>query len=227
MSLRLFCLIAALFSPVLAEGEKPAAKKSESGIEVKFLAEVVPDSLGKMKIVSGKTQSTPFDLPTDFLSQPVMVQDRTMVLKTAEKDIPLCSITLPETGSSFAVVLVTAKPSGYQPIIVRSDDPAFKAGDVFFINRSEKTVLGKLGTAALTLKPGQTTISRPAGPRGNAFYDIAFATREEAGDKLISSTRWPIDNLLRSYVFFFTNAQGKTTFRAVDEYLTAPVAAKP
>ena len=150
---------------------------------------------------------------------PIPVSQRVMVLKTLEKGIPLCTITLPEAGKSFAVVLVASKAGGFTPIVVRTDDPGFKAGDVFFINRSEKTVLGKLGTTPLILKPGETAKSRATGAIDDTYYNIAFATRETTGDKLLSSSRWPVENHLRTYLFFFTNAQGRTAFRGVDEYL--------
>lgn len=226
MSLRFFGLILALVLPVTAQ-DKPSSKAAGS-LQVKFLAEQAPESLGNVFLQLGEKEKSPgFALPTNHLSEPVVVAVRIMVLKTLDKEIPLCTINLPDAGSEFAVILVTAKPAGYQPIVVRTDDPSFKAGDVLFINRSEKTVLGKLGTTPLILKPGETAKSRPSGPIDNTYYDIAFATREETGDKILSSSRWPIDNQLRSYLFFFTNAQGRTTFRAVDEYLTPPATAKP
>ena len=223
MSLRHLALSLILLTSV-AQGQEPA-KKSESGLRMEFLAEQFPETLGKVYLLFGDTKSEPFVLPTNRLSDPVSAAGRTMVLKLADKDLSLCPISLPENGKAFAVVLVTAKPAGFTPIVVRTDDPGFKAGDVLFINRSEKTILGKLGGTSLVLKPGESKKDRPTNPVENTYYDIAFATRGEAGDKLISSSRWPVDNSLRSYLFFFTNAQGKTTFRAVDEYLSP--AAKP
>ncbi len=227
-SLRLLGLFLAILSPATAQEKEPdPAKKPEKGIQVRLLAEQAPAQLGKVFLAFGEAKSAPIALPTNQLSEPRIAPARAMVLKTEDKEVPLCNIALPELGNAFAVVLVTAKPAGYTPIVVRTDDPAFKAGDVFFINRSDKTVLGKLGTTPLILKPGQSTKNRPSGAVDGKFYDIAFATRDDKGDKLISTSRWPIDNLLRSYVFFFTNGQGKTSFRAVDEYLTPPAAAKP
>ncbi len=226
MPLRYFSLLLALLSPVTAQDKEPA-KTTDGGVQVRLLAELAPESLGKVCLLFGEAKSEGFTLPTNRLSDPVAAAARVMVLKTVEKQIPLCTITLPEAGKSFAVVLVTAKPTGYQPIVVRTDDPSFKAGDVFFINRSEKTVLGKLGATPLVLKPGETAKTRPTGPIDDTYYDIAFATREEQGDKLISSSRWPVNNDLRNYLFFFTNAQGRTTFRAVDEYLTPAATGKP
>ncbi|MES2440806.1 MAG: hypothetical protein V4584_17200 [Verrucomicrobiota bacterium] len=220
MSIRFIYLFFALLAPAAAQDK--ASSKAGGKIQVAFLAEMAPENLGNVFLQLGdQEKSEPFVLPTNRLSDPVGVASRVMVLKTLNKEIPLCKITLPEAGGEFAVVLVTAKPTGYQPIIVRTDDPSFKAGDVFFINRSQNTVLGKLGTTPLVLKPGESAKSRPSGAIDNTYYDIAFAIREQGGDKLISSSRWPIDNELRSYLFFFTNAQGRTAFRAVDEYLKA------
>ena len=219
-------LLLAFLAPVFAQEPKPEPKP-EKGLRIEFLAEQFPEALGKVFLHLEKEKTEPFELPTNRLSKPVSVPSRVMVLKTVDKEVPLCTITLPENGQAFAVILVTAKPAGFAPIIVRTDDPSFKAGDVLFINRSEKTVLGKLGGTPLVLKPGESKKDRPSNPVDNTYYDIAFATREETGDKLISSSRWPIENELRSYLFFFTNAQGKTTFRAVDEYLASSEAGKP
>ena len=223
MTYRLFGLFLALLLPATAQ-EQPASKPGKGSILVRFLAEQAPESLGQAILVSGETKSAGFTLPTNYLSEPVAVNQRAIVLKTLEKEIPLCAITLPEAGSAFAVVLVTAKPAGFTAIVVRTDDPTFKAGDVFFINRTDKTILGKLGTTPLIIKAGENVKSRPTGVIDDTYYDIAFATREEQGDKLLSSSRWPISSNLRSYLFFFTTAQGRTSFRAVDEHLV-PAAA--
>jgi hypothetical protein len=225
MILRPLACLAAFLTTALAQTEEPAKKdnKGSRGIQVRMLAEHAPQDLGKVLMqFPGDVQSESVDLPTNQLSTPISCPGRQMALRTEKGGVTLCSFTLPEVGNSFAIVLVTAKPSGYSPIIVRTDDPTFKAGDVFFINRSEKTVLGKLGGTALILKPGASTKNRPSQPIDNTYYDIAFAIRDETGDRLISSTRWPIDKHIRSYLFFFDDSRGKTTFRAVDEFMTPP-----
>lgn len=223
MSLRLLGAIILLFlNPVTAQ-ETGSARKPDAAIQIRLLAEFVPNNLGKVFIQHGEDIKSPaIDLPTNQLSKPIICSERKMILKTENDGISLCPITLPDIGKSFAIVLVTAKPAGYLPIIVRTDDPAFKAGDVFFINRSDKTILGKLGKTPLILKSGAAAKDRPSGPVDDTYYDIAFATRDKSGDRVISSSRWPIDKNLRSYVFFFTGVDGKTTFRAVDEYMTPP-----
>jgi hypothetical protein len=222
MFARLLIILAALLAPASAQTESPPGKARD--IQVKLLAEQFPEKLGKVYLQFEETRSEPFALPVNRLSDPVTAEGRAMVLKLEDKDLALCKIALPETGKSFAVVLVTAKPAGFKPIVVRTDDPTFRAGDVLFINRSEKTILGKLGRTPLVLKAGQTAKSRPTGAVENTYYDISFATREGNEDKLISSSRWPVEQDLRSYLFFFTSSKGRTTFRAVDEYLPSRAA---
>ena len=233
MSIRLFSLLLAAFvSPLVAQEESPT-KDPVSGIRIRLLAEQAPETFGKVFLQFGETKSEAFTLTTNRLADPIPVGQRLMVLKTFEKNIALCTINLPDAGKTFAVVLVASTKyiAGHSDVmlgaVVRTDDPGFKAGDVFFINRSEKTVLGKLGTTPLVLKPGETAKSRATGAIDNTYYDIAFATREPTGDKLLSSSRWPVENHLRTYLFFFTNAQGRTAFRGVDEYLKADKPAKP
>lgn len=88
---------------------------------------------------------------------------------------------------------------------------------------------GETKSKAFTLTTNRLADPIPVGQRLMVltYYDIAFATREPTGDKLLSSSRWPVENHLRTYLFFFTNAQGRTTFRGVDEYLTADKPANP
>ena len=219
-------LFAALLIPASAQ-EAKEEKKPEKGLQVQLLAEAAPKELGKVYLAFGETKSEGVDLPTNELSPPIPVPAREMILKTQTKDISLCSILLPEAGKKFAIVFVTAKPAGYKPIVVRTDDPTFKVGDVMFINRTDKTMLGKLGDTPLVLNAGEFKKARPSNPKENAFYDIAFAVREPSGDRLISSTRWPIDQTIRSYVFFFTNAEGRTSYRAVDEFVIPENPGKP
>lgn len=217
MTRRFFGLGLLLLQPLTAQ-----TTQKEEGPQVRFLAERVPDTLGEVVIQNGEHKSAAFKLPVNQLSPPITATARSFALKSVDKGQALCPITLPEAGKSFAVILVLAPPAAYAPIVVRTDDPEFKAGDVFFINRSTQTVLAKLGDTKLALKAGESKKSQPTNPVNNTYYDIAFATQEGEKTKMISTTRWPIDNLLRSYVFFFTTAEGTTSFRAVDEYMTPP-----
>ncbi|MEO5711952.1 MAG: hypothetical protein ABIT37_00545 [Luteolibacter sp.] len=221
MSLRLpILLFAALVLPLSAQKAKPSGK-GESGITLRLLADEVPEGQAKVVLQTGDSKSAAIDLPTATLSVPVVVPARTVVLKAADKDDPLCSITLPDEGKSFAILLAPEKPAGYAPFVLRLDDDTFKAGDMFIINRSAKTVVLKLGGTEVVLEVGKTVKSHPTNPVDDNYYNVTISERDPSGDKLVTSSRWPVDVHLRSYLFFSTNDKGRTTFRAVDEYLEA------
>ncbi|MES2923559.1 MAG: hypothetical protein V4819_18535 [Verrucomicrobiota bacterium] len=218
MSVRLpLLLLVALTLPLAAQKTKPSGK-AESGITVRLLADEVPEGQGKVLLQTEASKSEAVDLPTAALSAPIAVSARKMELKAADSEVALGSITLPAEGKSFAVLLAPEKPTGYIPFVVRLDDDSFNAGDLFFINRSAKTVVLKLGGNELVLEAGKAVKARPTDPVDNAYY-VVISERDPSGDKLITSSRWPVDSQLRSYIFFSTNAKGRTTFRAVDEYL--------
>lgn len=221
MSLRLpLILFVALISPLSAQKTKPAGK-AESRVTLRLLADAVPEGQAKVLLQTKTSKSDPLDLPTSALSAPVEMSARSMVLKAADSDTPLCNIAVPAEGKSFAVLLASEKPAGYVPFFVRLDDDSFKPGDLFFINRAAKTVVLKLGGNELVLEPGKSVKSRPTDPVDKNYYNVVISERDAAGDKIITSSRWPVDDKLRSYVFFSTNDRGRTTYRAVDEYLEA------
>lgn len=200
--------------------DKPnAPAPARDAITLRLLAEVVPDNLGTVYLTAGDSRTTAIELPANNVSEPVVVPGRALVLKATNKDLPLCAFNLPGAGRAFVVIFSPAKPAGYRAEVVRTDDPSFKRGDVFFLNRTEQTILGKLGTKALVLEPGKSAITRPDGATEGAYYDIAFAARTETGDKLLSTVRWPIDEQIRSYVFFVQDETGRVTYRAVDEFV--------
>jgi hypothetical protein len=137
-----------------------------------------------------------------------------------QKNVSLSTITLPEEGVSFIVLLIPSPKGGYSPVVMNAADPSFKPGDIYFHNNADKTVLGFVGTEKFMLPPARGTILRPKGAREEKFYDVGIGVREEQGDRVLSTTRWPEDKESRCYVFFYNNPKNKrVSFRAVDEYV--------
>lgn len=222
MSLRLSLLIlVGLGQPLSAQNAKPAAK-AESGLIVRLLAQEVSNPQGKVRVLTDAAKSEAIDLPTTALSVPISVASRSLRLQLADNDVMLCSITLPDQGKSFGILLTPEPPAGFVPVVVRLDDPSFKIGDVFFINRAQKTAVIKLGGTELVLEPGKSAKARPTNAVENAYYDVVISERDAKGDKLIASSRWPVDANLRSYVFLTTNPRGRISYRAVDEPMATP-----
>ena len=209
--------------PILLLLLVPVCHAQQTGggkLMVRFLAERAPKDLGEVVLATEKSKSAGFGLPVNHLSEPVEAPARAFSVRTGEKDVALASVKLPEDGKSFIVLLVPNPKGGYKPVVIAANDPAFKPGDVYFYNHADRPVLGYVGSAKFVLPPSSGKSLRPAGAKPEGYYDVGFGVREKEGDRALSTTRWPVDPQLRSYVFFFVNPTTKRLdFRAVDEFV--------
>jgi hypothetical protein len=195
------------------------AQSSGKGAKVRFLAERVPAELGEVELAAQEIHSPPFKLPINNLSDPQEAPARAFSVVPQGKTTSLVDVALPEDGKNFIVMLVPAS-KGYQAIVIADNDPNFKPGDVYFYNHANKSVLGYVGTAKFTLAPGKGMTLRPKGARAEGFYDVGFGVKEKEGNRAISTSRWPVEEQIRSYVFFFVNpSTQRLDFRAVDEFV--------
>jgi len=193
------------------------ADKAKTGIVLRLLACELNREQPKVYLETKYSKSKPFDLPSSGFTVPMPVSARMVALKTPDNDVPLSNIELPGKGACFAVLLASQKPSGYVPTVVRLDDDTFKPGDYHFINSTEKTVVVKLGATEVVLEAGAAVTSRPTEPVRNHHYIVTMGTRGESADKIFASTRWPLNQTKRVFVIFFTQPNGRVSYRAVDE----------
>jgi hypothetical protein len=201
------------FSAHLAQG----AGKAEKGIHLRLMACEVTKEQPKVFLETKDSKSDVFDLPSSGFTAPMPVSGRAVALKAVGDDVPLSEIELPGQGDSFAVLLAPQEPSGFAPTVVRLDDDSFKPGDYHFINCTEKTVVLKLGGTEVVLEAGNAVMSRPTEPVHNHHYMVTMSTRDDSADKIFASTRWPLNQPKRAFVVFFTQPNGRVTYRAVDE----------
>jgi hypothetical protein len=195
------------------------ARGDEKGITLRLLACEVTKEPAKVFLETGASKSAVIELPSSGLSGPLPVSSRSVKVKAPEGDVPLCEITLPGEGKSFAVLLARQEPGGFVPVVIRLDDGSFKAGDYFFVNRSANTVLLELGGTEVILEAGDAVKSRPTEPVNDHHYNVTMSSRSESGDKVFASSRWPLESGNRSYVIILNAPNGRTTYRAVDEYV--------
>jgi hypothetical protein len=217
MTLRLPLFLLSVISLSFFTPTAAAADKAGKGLTLRLLACEVTQEPAKVILATKDSKSDVFDLPSSGFSEPKAVPARSVELKTPDNDVPLCNITLPAEGKSFAVLLAPEKPAGFVPFVVRLDDDSFKAGDYYFINRSAKTVVLKLGGTELVLEAGQSVKSRPTEPVHNHHYNVTMSTRSDSDDKVFASTRWPLHQAIRVYVIFLSQPNGRVIYRAVDE----------
>lgn len=193
---------------------------AEAGASLRFLAERAPSELGEVLLSSGDKTSEPFTLSSEHLTAPIVAPARKFSLNLRSKPISLAEIVLPQTGNAFVVLLIPNPKGGYLSLVMPSDDPSFKAGDVYIYNNAGKTVLGYVGTSKFVLKPREGKPVRPEGAHEDTYFDVGFGVREETGDRVLHTVRWPVVRRSRSYVFFYQNpVKDRIEYRAVDEFV--------
>ena len=187
---------------------------------VRFLAERATAPVIEVVATAGEKRSEDFELAVHYLSNPIEVPGRSFQLRRKQPDTVIANIQLPETGDAFVSMLVPEKNGGYNAIVIPTGGNGFKPGSIYLYNHSDKTVMGYIGTSKFAITTGKGQILKPAGARDENYYDVAFGVHGETGKRVFSTTRWPVDDRLRSYVFFFKNpTSGRPDYRAVDEFV--------
>ncbi len=200
-----------------------AEPKGAEGVEVRFLAQAVPNDLGQVALANAETRSAPFDLPMNNLSPAQEPPSRVFSVWSVTKGASLATVKLPEEGKDFICLLLLnpGKP-GFSPVVLPANDPGFRAGDVRFFNLANKPVLGFLGSAKFELNPGKSTVVTPRGGE-ERFYRVGLGVKEAEGNRMIKTMKWPKSVQTRYYVFFYVEpVKGRITYRAVDEFVEPP-----
>ena len=190
------------------------------GLEVRFLAESKLENVKEVVMVAKEKVGEPFVVPTKFLSEAQEPPGRQFQLRTVAGDRKLATVTLPKAGKSFVILLVKKREDSFRSLVVRTDDPSFRPGDNYIHNSSKNPIVGYVGSSKFRLPPGKGRVIRPSGPTPKGFHEVGFGVVEKDGPRPLSMTRWPVDEKIRSYVFFYQNARtGRVDYRAVDEFV--------
>lgn len=193
----------------------------EEGITLRLLACEVTKAPIEV-VVATKDSSSVVEVPSASFSPPVAVGARVLEIKAADGGELLCSITLPEEGRSFALILPPTEHDGSAPVMVRLDDEEFRPGDFQFINHTSKTVVVKLGGAEVVAETNGNAKGRPTEAIDKRYYLVTMSTRGDSADKVFASTRWPVDESKRCYIVFLAGPGGRVTYRSIDESVMKP-----
>ncbi|MGB6219871.1 hypothetical protein [Haloferula sp.] len=200
----------AFFLPAAAIAKEPS---------VRLLADHVPADLGQLCLVAGKKKSDPMSLPINSLSAAVVVPDRHFELRRIDGNEALASVELPAKGREF-VVMLSSIDTGFQAAVIPADDRSFKKGDVYLFNNSGETIVGKVGGAELEIENGKGIMLHPEAKDSETSYSVSFKVREDSGERVLSNTSWPVEENMRSYVFFYVDPKReRISFRSVDEFI--------
>lgn len=188
--------------------------------KVRFLAESVPADLGAVVWVAGGKEGAEFSLAANQLSESITVPERMIGLQSKQDKRKLGVIALPSTGDSFVVLLIHEPAGTLKSVVIDASVSSFRSGDIFLYNHTEKKIAGHLGSNEFELVSGEGKSLRPGGEPTDGSFNVAFNVREETGDRVLRSMRWPLQTRSRAYGFFFHNPnKNRIEFRAVDEFL--------
>lgn len=188
--------------------------------KVRFLAENVPADLGQVTWVAAGKEGAEFNLAANQLSESITVPDRVFGLQSKKDKRKLAVITLPAASDSFVVLLIPEAAGTLKSVVIDADTRSFRSGDVFLYNHTDKKIGGHLGSTEFELAPGEGKVQRPGGDLTEGSYNVAFNVREETGDRVLRTMRWPVQTRSRSYCIFFRDpAKNRIEFRAVDEFV--------
>lgn len=195
--------------------------QSKEKVQVRLLAERLPVGLGKVVLLSGEERSEPIVLPMNNLSTPQQLSGRAFQVFSVDRNVAVANVSLPAEGKSFVVVLIPTDDKGYSPVVMPYDNPDFKGGDIYIYNNAKNTVVGMVGISRFSVDPNRGTFLRPKEQEDDKrYHDVGIGVKFEEGDRIISTTRWPKSKTTRYYVFFYVHPKtGRTTYRAVDEFL--------
>lgn len=206
-------LVVLLTAPLMAQ-------RGDERIDVRFVAQAAPSALGQVVMVAGETVSEGFTLPLHHLTEPQRAPGRSFGLAREQSGTPLATVTLPDEGDDFVVLLVVGAGSSYEAVVIPYRSENFRPGDFYLHNVSRRPVLGRVGSLEFNLNPRQGRVLRPAGARDGRLYDVTLAIRDGEGVRPLSQSRWPVATHTRTYVFFYHDpVRNDVSFRAVDEFV--------
>lgn len=200
----------------------PDAVGAEKEVAIRLLACEVAKEPIKVIVATKDSSSAEVEVPSASFSPPVAVSGRAVDIKAPDTAELLYSVTLPDEGRSFAMILATKHPDGFAPVIVRLDDDTFRPGDFQFINHSGKTVVVKLGGTEVVIEDDGIAKARPTEAIDDRYHLVTMSTRGESGDKVFASTRWPVDESKRCYILLSAKPGGRITYRSVEEFVAKP-----
>ncbi len=195
------------------------AVAAEPPATLRFLAQDRPEVFASVRMVAGEEASEAFDLPTRNLSPTLEFPKRAFFLRSAAEAKIRIGVTLPERGKGFVVLLLADKESGLKPVIIPTDLPRFKVGDIYLHNTTGRKLVGKIGSTAFSVDPLSSEFIRPAGDK-DGIFDVAIGAVHGDAIRPVTTSRWPEDNSHRTYLLFFEDRKsGRVKFRAVEEYV--------
>ena len=122
-----------------------ANAQDKVGLSVRFAAQYRPPEMPPVVMTLGETVTAPFEISTEWLSDPMAAPGRSFALTAEGAEKEFVKVKLPESGSSFVILLVAGKDRTAIPLVIPDNRTTLKGWDAYAYNSTEATLLGLLG----------------------------------------------------------------------------------
>ena len=200
-----------------------ARAESNKDILLRFTSFGLKDGGGEYVVASGESLTPQFTIPDNGFSTPVPAPGEGTVLALGKPGgtpfRSLATITLPENGKRFLVLVFPGKGDALKVVLIRADDPGFRPGHVMIMNLATVTLAADLGGEKFRFAPASQTIFRPRRKDDLANYQVRFYQVREGKPKLFAANLWPYFDKKRAFVFLYADpASASPTYRSIDEF---------
>lgn len=211
-------LLASLPTLLIAQGERSSKEPL-----LRFAYVGVSENKLEYVLSVGMNRSKPFVIPNNEFSVPVSPPrgaDPLMVGKENEDAFQgLATITIPDAGDRFLVLLFPEEKNTLRAVVIRADDPTFLPGHIMIFNIANQPLTAELGEEKFTFTPDSQTLFRPTKKGDLANYQIRFYQEKEGKTKLFAASLWPYFDDKRVFVILYMDAtSGSPRYRSIDEF---------
>lgn len=212
-------LLISIFPALVAAQDETSDKK----VLMRFTSFGLADAGGEFVLAAGEGLTPPFAIPDNGFSAPMPPPESGPAFALGKADETpfrsLATITLPDAGKRFLVIVFPGKGDALRTLVVRADDPAFRPGHVMILNFADQPIAADLGGEKHRFDPGSRTIFRPRRKDDLANYQVRFYHAKNGKPKLFAANLWPHFDKKRAFVFLHSDpGTGSPSYRAIDEF---------
>jgi len=172
-------------------------------------------------LLDGK-QCREIELPRFSLSEPIVLPDGELTLSFSEKQLELGDAALKEAPSvhigkeTAEFYLVVTGPAGDdgKPVLnfrlVNAGSDRFTKGEMIWLNLSESTVTGQVGTQRLDIEPGREMVLDAPATDGPTYpVELNFTHPQAKGQRPLMENQWRHDPQSRVLAIIIQNGNQK------------------
>ena len=178
----------------------------------------------ELVVIAGKQVSEPLLVGASGLSERAFPGGKSFSLAVKDASAEhgyrsVASITLPEVGDDFIVLLEPAAGNSFTPYLVNGHQKSFGADATLFFNASQAAIGAVLENAKFMIPPRRVEVVAGPPRQGEIpYYQVELYYPDGGTPRLFSSSRWLHRPTGRNYVFIYQDKEsGSFGYQTVNE----------